>query len=170
MAEFQGLFIIAEFLYSKGIWHQLIQFVLAGFNLSLELNSGSLWGLTGLWMACRISHGEWMPCRSACRCSWQPYVTRSYKIWLILIFGAADCNCSLAKPHNGMRAGVGEESSLTQMPGRSNSLFLMVKHVLGWTSVLVNLVIFWKKVRKSQYRTQKTGMIMQNGVNSLDCF
>lgn len=42
MAEFQALFIRAKFLYGKGIWHQTTQFVLVGFNLSLELNSGSL--------------------------------------------------------------------------------------------------------------------------------
>lgn len=48
MIEFQAVFIIVEFLYSKGNWHQPTQFVLVGYNLSLEPNSGSDWTVDGM--------------------------------------------------------------------------------------------------------------------------
>lgn len=138
MAGFQALFIIAEFLYSKAIWRQTAQFVLAGFNLSLELNFGSLWGLTGLWMEYRISHGEWMPRRAACRPSWQPYVTRRSRFGLIL--NTPGGNCSLARPHIGVFAG---DDELTHIPGWSDSLLLMIKHFLWWKSTLGNLAMIF---------------------------
>ena len=74
-----------------------LQFVLAGFNLSLEPKSGSLWALTGPWLEYRMSHGEWMPRGAGCRPSWQPYVTRSWRFGLI--HSKAGGNCSLARPH-----------------------------------------------------------------------
>ena len=169
MAGFLVLFVMAEFLYSKEIWHQTAQFVLAGFNLSLELKSGSLWTLTGPWLEYRMRHGEWMPHGAGCTPSWHPNVTRSWRFGLIC--NKAGGNCSLVRPHIGVFAAGGEEPSLTCIPGWSDSLLLMIKHFLPWKFTLGNLAMtFKKKVRRSQYRTQKSGTIMQNGVKSLDCF
>lgn len=128
----QAVFIIVEFLYSKGIWQKTTQFVLAEYDLLLEPNSGPDWTVDGM---------QDQPWRiDAMQVCLQIQLTRNSRNWLILFLNTADCNYSLAKSHIGVFTGNGQKTSLTHMPEWSDLLFLRGKHVLGWKSTLDNLV------------------------------